>query len=114
MILILIIILVAAAFWAVAGKDFFMVERKFPEAYAIQQEIHKYSGINPDLYIQYLNSVNLAKDAFGVDKNLAIQYLTKGIDELREITLSLPANEMHIADEINELADKLFIMLKDT
>ena len=69
---------------------------KFPDIYAIQKEIHQYSGLDKEAYMKYIVSMDLFYDT------LDPSYLYKAIGILQDLT---PATDY--TAEIDRLSVKL-------
>ena len=78
----------------------------FPDIDKIQKEIHEYSGINKDLYMSYITKIDNAKE-FVSDPDISAQYLYGALEDLRNVTLSLPGGDSDIPEKINDYAGKL-------
>ena len=75
----------------------------------IKTEIHKYSGLNPDIYIEFINTVELMEKSIYTDTDLASYYLYKAIDSAQNIALYATGINTYIIDDINKLTIELGI-----
>jgi len=72
----------------------------------IQKKIHKYSGVNPDYYEQYLANFNLAKHTIK-DVNQSKVFFHQAIQHLEELSLFGVAGDLDIHDEMTYLIQEL-------
>ena len=73
----------------------------YPRVWAIQKQIHEYSGIYPEEYMNYMNSMDTALTTMDPT------YLYTALEQLRNIPLTLPRGDTSIPEEIDRLADQL-------
>ena len=73
----------------------------YPEIQQVQEEIHEYSGINHDYYMEYYTYMDMAK------KTNSNEYFEKAIDNLRNVALMVKEPDSEVPEEINRLADLL-------
>ena len=72
----------------------------------IQKRIHKYSGVNPEYYEQYLSNFNLAKYTLK-DVNQSKVFFHQAITYLEELSLFGVAGDLDIQDEMTLLIQEL-------
>jgi hypothetical protein len=72
----------------------------------IQKKIHKYSGVNPYYYEQYLANFNLAKHTIK-DVNQSKVFFHQAIQYLEELSLFGVAGDLDIHDEMTYLIQEL-------
>jgi len=72
----------------------------------IQKKIHKYSGVHPELYEQYLAYINLAKETIN-DTNNSKQFFYKSLQILEEIALYGESGDLDIQEDMTYLIQQL-------
>lgn len=75
----------------------------YPEIQAIQEEIHRYSGVHDEYYMAYYTNMDMAK------KTHEDGYFREAIENLRNMALMVGEPDSEIPGEINDLADKLSV-----
>lgn len=73
----------------------------YPEIQAIQEEIHRYSGVNEEYYMAYYTNMDMAK------KTQDDGYFREAIENLRNMALMIEEPDSEVPGEINELANRL-------
>ena len=92
----------------------------YPDIHKIQMEIHEYSGINQQMYMDYKTHMDLCMSRINDDPLMAAEYLYAALAYLRDIGLMIPGGDSGIPDILNNMADKLgkvtekHIMIKST
>ena len=81
--------------------------REFEDVYELQKQIHEYSGLDKDLYMSYLVSIDNTMAFINEDPANASTSLYKGLEKLRDMGGNISAGDSDIPHEINTLADKL-------
>ena len=81
--------------------------QEFRDVYELQKEIHEYSGLDKELYMSYLVSIDNTMAFIKENPANASKSLYKGLEKLRDMGGNLPAGDSDIPREINTLADKL-------
>ena len=72
----------------------------------IKYEVHKYSGLNPDLYRSFLNNMDLMKQyTYSVD--LSAKYLYQAIDNLQDLALNAKGGSTGFIEEVHDIASRL-------
>lgn len=79
----------------------------YPDIHKIQMEIHQYSGIDQQMYMDYKTHMDLCMS--GIDDNplMSAEYLYNALAFLRDIGLMIPGGDSQIPDILNDMADKL-------
>jgi len=77
------------------------------EIYRIKTEMHRYSGLNPDIYTEFINTVELMEKSVYSDTELAVYYLYKSIDDAHDIAMYTTGINTYVIDDINKLAIEL-------
>jgi hypothetical protein len=78
----------------------------FSQVKKIQRKIHVFSGVHPELYMQYLTHINLAKEHIeDVDKSK--KFLYKSIKCLEELALQGVSGDLDIHEEMTYLVQEL-------
>ena len=78
--------------------------QKDPEIKRIKKEVHLYSGLNPALFSEFLNTSDLMEDAIPTDTDLALYYLYKTIDTIQTIGLNATGSVSYALEELNKLS----------
>ena len=68
----------------------------------LKMEIHKYSGVNPDMFNNFMTNMELMEDNISRTE-LASYYLYKAIDNAQEIALYTTGYGTHIVEEISQI-----------
>ena len=85
---------------------YFYPKRDVDTLSPIKYEVHKYSGLNPDLYYSFLNNMNLMKQSlYSVD--LSAKYLYQAIDNVQDLALSAKGGSTGFIEELHEIASRL-------
>ncbi len=72
----------------------------------IKYEVHKYSGLNPDLYHSFINNMDLMKKyTYSVD--LSAKYLYQAIDNLQDLALNAKGGSTGFIEEVHDIASRL-------
>jgi hypothetical protein len=77
------------------------------ELYRIKTELHKYSGLNPDIYTEFINTMDLMEKTIYVDTKLASYYLYKSIDSAQNIALYATGINTYVIEDINKITIEL-------
>lgn len=75
----------------------------YPEIQAIQEEIHKYSGINEEYYMDYYTKMDMAKTTHDS------RYAHEAAESLRNLALMVEEPDSTVPQEINDLTDSLLL-----
>ena len=78
----------------------------YPDLHKVQKKIHAYSGVNPQAYMKYLVNMDNCQ-AHLEDTPQAVAYLAKAIENIRNISLNLPAGDTEIPEELETLSMQL-------
>ncbi|QIG60008.1 hypothetical protein [Dishui Lake phycodnavirus 4] len=78
----------------------------FQSIFEIQKKIHKYSGVHPEMYEQYISYINLAKQNID-DTNRSKKFLYKSIQLLEEIALYGESGDLDIHEDMTYLIQQL-------
>lgn len=78
----------------------------FSEITKIQTKIHKYSGVQPELYSQYISNINLAKLHIN-DTNRSKMFFYTSIQNLEELALYAKSGDLDIQDDMTYLIQQL-------
>ena len=78
--------------------------QKDSEIKLIKKEVHVYSGLNPELFAEFLNTSDLMEDAILVDTELASYYLYQAIDMMQTIGLNATGTISYALEELNKLS----------
>jgi hypothetical protein len=84
-VIIIVIVALFATLWPSDGGDDQVRELKL--------KFKKYSGVNPDLYISYINNLDLMAQHID-DGDTAAMYLYKAIENIEDLALYIPAYEL--------------------
>ena len=72
----------------------------------LKLEIHKYSGVNPDLFNNFMTNMEMMEDNIS-RTDLASYYLYKAIDNAQELSMYTTGYGTHIVDEIAEITNDI-------
>lgn len=72
-------------------------------------QIHKYSGLNPDLYYEFVNDLELMNSIIDIDTDMASEYLYSSIDKANKLALYSTGVNTYIIDEIKQITDELAV-----
>jgi len=75
----------------------------YPEIQAIQEEIHQYSGINKEYYMEYYTKMDMAKNTHDS------RYVHEAAESLRNLALMVEEPDSTVPQELNDLTDKLLL-----
>lgn len=75
----------------------------YPEIQAIQEEIHRYSGVDEDYYMEYYTKMDMAK------RTHSSFHARNAVESLRNVALMVEQPDSSVPTEINDLADKLLV-----
>lgn len=78
----------------------------FTDVKAIQKKIHKFSGVNEEMYEQYLAYINLAKENIK-DVKKSKEFFYNSLRILEEIALYGVSGDLDIQDEMTFLIQEL-------
>lgn len=78
----------------------------FSTVTTIQKKIHKYSGVQPDLYTHYLANINLAKQHI-TDTNKSKMFFYKSLHYLEELALYGESGDLDILEDLTYLIQEL-------
>lgn len=102
----MLILVIMAIFFllAVFSPKIKLKNQKDPEIKSIKKEVHVYSGLNPDLFSEFLNTSDLMEDTIPVNTELASYYLYRAIDMMQTIGLSATGTVSYALEELNKLS----------
>ena len=72
------------------------------------KETHKYSGINPTIYKEFLANINMALE-YRSHVEISKKLLTRAINNLEEIGLNVVSGDTDIQDKLHNLSIKIVI-----
>jgi hypothetical protein len=105
----MLILVVMAIFFllVVFSPKITLINSEDEEIARIKTELHQYSGLNPDIYIEFINSIELMEKSIYSDTDLATYYLYKSIDSAQNIALYATGINTYVIDDINRLTIEL-------
>ncbi len=72
----------------------------------LKQKVHKYSGVEPEIYMDYLSKLKLAQ-RLEHSPRVAQQYLIEALDRLEDLGLYGETRNLGIQDEIHQLSNTI-------
>jgi hypothetical protein len=105
----MLILVVMAIFFLliVFSPKISLITSKDEEIDRIKTELHQYSGLNPGIYTEFINTIDLMEKSIYTDISLASYYLYKSIDSAQNIALYATGINTYVIDDINRLAIEL-------
>lgn len=79
----------------------------YPDIHKLQMDIHEYSGIDHQTYMDYKTYMDLCMARIHDDPSMAAEYLYNALTSLRDIGLMIPGGDSEIPDILNEMANRL-------
>ena len=79
------------------------------EIHEIKQEAHKYSGIHPEHFGEFMNNLELFEEN-SADPPLAIEYLHRSINALEELALYTGSGSSPVRDDVHVIVQRLGIL----
>jgi|TARA_B110001452_G_C15233007_1_gene426980 uncharacterized membrane protein len=74
----------------------------------IIKETHKYSGINPTVYKEFIANINMALE-YRSHVEVSKKLLTRAINNLEEIGLNVVSGDTDIQDKLHDLSVKIVV-----
>jgi hypothetical protein len=72
-----------------------------------KREAHKYSGIHPETYLEFLSKLNLAQQHATDDVRTSQRYMLEAIDQLEDLGLHAESGDLSVQDEIHSLSKRI-------
>lgn len=72
-----------------------------------KREAHKYSGIHPDSYLEFLSKLNLAQRHASSDVRTSQIYLLEALDQLEDLALHAESGDLDVQDDIHSLSKRI-------
>ena len=98
--------LFAAFIFTVAFIFAHLVRKPTFEPPPVEREAHAYSGLNPELYGQFLANIRLCREYSG-HPDIAIGFLYKALGHLENLGLYTVSGDLGVREEITELVQKI-------
>ena len=73
----------------------------------LQLEVHKYSGLNPDIYYEFENNLNLMQTTVQEDPELAKEYLYMSIQNIEDLSLYSSGSNTEVIDELLHISKQI-------
>lgn len=73
----------------------------------LQLEVHKYSGLNPDIYYEFENNLNLMQSTVQEDPELAKEYLYMSIQNIEDLSLYSSGSNTEVIDELLHISKQI-------
>jgi len=73
----------------------------------LKREAHRYSGINPSVFMEFISKFNLAQRYMYSDVHTAQKYMLESLDRLEDVALYAESGDYDIQEPIHELSMKI-------
>lgn len=73
----------------------------------LKREAHKYSGVNPSVFMDFISKFNLAQRYMHTDVTIAQKYMLESLDNLEDIALYAESGDYDIQEPIHDLSNKI-------